>query len=139
MIEKPTEAEAQKLLTWVASLDPSWTEKIQAVKEERHSNALNTIAILVCNTLETETYLETPILPQLQDDFVPAGQTAECRGCGNSYVLAYPGQPACGPDCAAFLRGEAPKPLPTARQQQHITVAEVEQRNPPAFEEQPVT
>ena len=107
MSEKPTEAEAQKLLDWVLSLDPAWKDRATCLQEERHVGPLQTLAILCCYTLESGNHMSVPILEQLLDGFSPAGATADCPQCGNPYDLAYPGQPYCGNTCANIARGTA--------------------------------
>lgn len=106
MAEKPTIEEAQKLLDYLQDLDPAWRERVVAMMEERGSDPLRILGLLIGNTLEMGLHMQVPDIPQLLDDFIPAGQTHNCPQCGNPYQLLYPGQPYCGPDCAAIARGE---------------------------------
>lgn len=111
-LPRPTKEEAQKLLEYIAALEPSWNERLIAMKEVRGDNPLRLLGILCCYTLESGQHMSVPILPQLLDDFVPAGQARPCPQCHKEYVLAYPGQPYCGNECAAIARGEVRKVTP---------------------------
>jgi hypothetical protein len=111
MSEKPTREEGQRLLDWIASLDPAWKDRIAALREERHTDPLQTIAILACYTLESGQHMQIPIIEQLLDGFTPAGATAICVVCEKEYTLAYPGQPFCGNDCADTARARPTTPL----------------------------
>lgn len=111
MIEPPLEADAQKMLDYISGLDPAWSERLVALREERHGlSALKTLALLCCYTLESGNHMSIPALPQLMDDFVPAGAERECPYCQTPYRLAYPGQPFCSNLCAEAARGVPQRP-----------------------------
>lgn len=104
MSEPPTEEEGRKFLNWIMDRHPGWREKIIAMMEARGDDPLRIIASLCCWTLEQGEHMSIPTIPELLDDFVPAGVEMPCPHCGQSYILAYPGQPYCGNVCADAAR-----------------------------------
>ena len=105
MIPRPTEEEAQRMYDWICSLNVTWKERADAMRDERQVDPLLAIGILAGNTLESGEHMAAPILEELMDGFSPAGSKLTCSECGNEYTALYGGQPYCGNACADAARG----------------------------------
>lgn len=98
--EKPSEEMAWAFIDWLSYLEPAWKDRIEALMDERHIGPVNTIGLLAGWTLESGMHMEISILPQLMDDYNPAGSQQQCPECNDRYKLLYPQQPFCSNKCA---------------------------------------
>lgn len=86
---------ATELMSWIASIEPLWKSRINALKDERGFDDLLALASLVGWTLDNEGHMIVPSAPIFDAvQWNPGSKT--CPICGTGYNEAYPGQATCG-------------------------------------------
>lgn len=87
------------LLKWVASLDPSWEERLRAMREERALSPRQVFGSLVAYVLDHGMHMAVVGNPAFEAAFT-ASEKVTCAECGEAFEPKYMGQPLCGNTCA---------------------------------------
>ena len=94
---------ATALLDWVASLDPSWADRIKIMRDERGFEPRYLAASLMAYPLDHSLHMElttNPIIAQATGDRKP-GDPIKCEMCGTEFKPPYAGcRPLCSNRCA---------------------------------------
>lgn len=82
------------ILEWLATADPDWQMLIEAVQQMRGFDNKTTLASLAGYALSNRLHMDVPPL-DIFNGPVWTPEPQECSICGDTYQMAYPGQPPC--------------------------------------------
>jgi len=110
---------AETLLAYVASLDPTWAERLAIALEERHWTAKQCFGAYVGYMLENSLHLSRPEHTAFLDGTSPTPRHTRCAlpSCHRPFDTEFPGQRYCTSACATAHETMAtPTPLPPAEE-----------------------
>lgn len=104
------ELAAQRILDFCNGIDPAWSERLRAVREERGFSPLQTVGAFVGYVLDNSFHMEIPTHPYFHDGKFAASRERECPECHQTFKALHPGQVCCSNPCGrvyfARQRGE---------------------------------
>jgi hypothetical protein len=93
---------ARELLDWMASIEPTWGERIAILREERHFAPREIAASLMAYPLDHSLHMEITTNPILEQAGIKTDpKVLSCLMCGKEFERRYAGERAlCSNRCA---------------------------------------
>lgn len=98
---------AATLADWICTLDPTWANRLQIMKDERGFTTTQALSTCIAYVLEHDLHMVILKHDALEPSPWRRGEKMECPECGTLYAPVYPGQPYCGNLCADTYRRRA--------------------------------
>jgi hypothetical protein len=95
---------AQILADYIFSLDPTWANRLQVMKDERGFTTLQAISTCIAHVLERGEHMMVIKHEALEPNPWRRGEKMECPECHVLYTPRYPGEPYCSNEHAESYR-----------------------------------
>jgi len=95
---------AESLASWICTLDPTWANRLQIMKDERGFSTTQALSTCIAYVLEHDLHMVILKHDALEPSPWRRGEKMECPECHVLYTPNYPGQPYCGNSCAETYR-----------------------------------
>lgn len=93
-VEKPLSAACALLYDKIASMSMEWSQKLDAMRQERGLRPDQIICALIANSLDLSMHMTIPAdHPYFSENFKPGGSNFNCIICNSPQSRNYPGQP----------------------------------------------